>query len=59
MKKEDFKKVLVPIHGKFWQRAYKKTLRKISTLKSTLKKRSADNNIKFDIDSILIPRLVK
>tara|TARA_R100000742_G_C4201832_1_gene30709 strand:+ start:124 stop:558 length:435 start_codon:yes stop_codon:yes gene_type:complete len=58
VKKEDFKKVLTPIHGKFWQRAYKKTLRKISTLKSTLRKRSADNNIKFDIDSPTLKKMM-
>jgi len=50
MKKEDFKKVLFPIHRNFWQIAYKKLMSKISTLKSTLKRRSKENNIKFDIE---------
>tara|TARA_R100000152_G_C6765861_1_gene190717 strand:+ start:587 stop:1021 length:435 start_codon:yes stop_codon:yes gene_type:complete len=58
MKKEDFKKVLIPIHGNFWQRAYKKLLRKISTLKSTLKRRSKENNIKFNIDSPTLKKMI-
>jgi len=49
IKKEDFKVVLQPVHGAYWQKAYKKLLRKISTLKSSLKRRSADNKVKFDI----------
>ena len=58
MTKEDFKKVLVPIHGNYWQRAYKKLLRKISTLKSTLKRRSKDNNILFDIDTPTLKKMI-
>lgn len=58
MNKEDFKKVLVPVHGTYWQRAYKKILRKISTLKSSLKKRSKENNIKFDIDSPTLKKMM-
>tara|TARA_R100001530_G_scaffold27131_3_gene21691 strand:+ start:10629 stop:11063 length:435 start_codon:yes stop_codon:yes gene_type:complete len=58
MKKEDFKKVLVPIHGNYWQRAYKKLLRKISTLKSTLRRRSKDNNILFDIDTPTLKKMI-
>ena len=58
MKKEDFKKVLFPIHRNFWQIAYKKLMSKISTLKSTLKRRSKENNIKFDIDSPTLKKMI-
>jgi len=50
MKKEDFKKVLIPVHGNFWQRAYKKLLRKMSVLKSSLKRRSIQSGVIFDIE---------
>ena len=48
--KQDFKKVLVPVHGTHWQRAYKKLLRKISALKSSLKRRALESGTKFDIE---------
>ena len=57
--KEDFKQVLVPIHGNFWQKAYKKLLRKISTLKSSLKRRSEEHNVKFDIDLITLKEMFR
>ena len=47
--KERFKKVLEPIHRTFWKRVYKKSLRKISSLKSSLKKRSYDYGVLFEI----------
>ena len=56
MVKEDFEKVLVPIHGAYWQRAYKKLLRKMSVLKSSLKRRSIDADVKFQIE---LPELKK
>tara|TARA_Y100000310_G_C20580164_1_gene762559 strand:+ start:586 stop:1023 length:438 start_codon:yes stop_codon:yes gene_type:complete len=49
--KERFKQVLYPIHKTFWERVHKKLLRKISTLKSSLKRRSYDNGVIFDISS--------
>ena len=48
-KKERFKKVLEPIHRTFWQRVYKKLNRKMSALKSSLKRRSYDHGVIFDI----------
>tara|TARA_E500000318_G_scaffold110682_1_gene126852 strand:- start:885 stop:1322 length:438 start_codon:yes stop_codon:yes gene_type:complete len=47
--KEEFKKVLYPVHKTFWKKAYTKLTRKMSALKSSLKVRSKDNNVKFDI----------
>ena len=58
MKEKDFKKVLIPIHKTFWKRAYKKILRKVSTLKSTLRVRSEKNNIEFDIDSPTLKKMI-
>tara|TARA_R110002074_G_scaffold221702_3_gene392433 strand:+ start:5851 stop:6285 length:435 start_codon:yes stop_codon:yes gene_type:complete len=49
MKKEDFKEVLIPVHGRFWQRAYKKLMAKISALKSSLKIRSIKNGVIFNV----------
>lgn len=46
---ERFKKVLEPIHKTFWKKVYKKLGRKISALKSSLKKRSYDYGVIFDI----------
>ena len=57
IKKEDFKKVLVPIHGTFWQRAYKKLLQKISALKSSLKRRSIISGVVFDIESLELKKM--
>tara|TARA_Y100001963_G_C6710382_1_gene413977 strand:+ start:545 stop:982 length:438 start_codon:yes stop_codon:yes gene_type:complete len=51
IEKEQFKRVLEPIHKTFWKRAYKKLLRKISTLKSSLKRRSHEYGVLFDINS--------
>ena len=58
MKINDFKGVLVPVHGTYWKRAYKKCCSKISALKSTLKRRSKENNIKFDIDSVTLKKMM-
>ena len=52
MRKNDkgrFKVVLEPIHKTFWKRVYKKSLRKISSLRSSLKRRSYDHGVLFDI----------
>lgn len=51
IEKERFKLVLFPIHKTFWERVHKKLLRKISTLKSSLKRRSYDCGVIFDITS--------
>lgn len=47
--KEKFLVVLEPVHGTFSVRAYKKLCRKMSGLKTTLRKRSQDCGVKFDI----------
>jgi 5-methylcytosine-specific restriction enzyme A len=47
--KEEFKKVLYPVHKTFWKKAYTKLTRKMSGVKSSLKIRSKENNVKFDI----------
>ena len=57
MKKEDFRTVLQPVHGAYWQRAYKKLLRKISTLKSSLKRRSIENDVKFEIELVELKKM--
>ena len=57
MNKQDFKKVLVPVHGTHWQKAYKKLLRKISALKSSLKRRAIESGTKFDIELIDIKKM--
>ena len=49
--KEEFKKVLEPIHKTYWQKAYKKLASKMSSLKSSLKRRSEQYDVKFDIDA--------
>lgn len=55
--KADFEKVLRPVHGNFWQKAYKKLTRKISTLKSSLKRRSLEANVKFEIELIDLKKM--
>ena len=52
--KEDFKKVLEPIHKTYWQKAYKKLASKMSSLKSSLKRRSEQYEVLFDIDAAII-----
>ena len=47
--KAQFQVVLEPVHRTFWKQAYKKLRRKISSLKSSLKKRSETSNVDFDI----------
>ena len=48
--KEIFKEVLEPHHRTYWKIAYTKLQRKMQSLKSSLKKRSEDNNVLFKID---------
>ncbi len=45
----DFLKKLQPIHKNHTARVYKKLMTKIYALKQSLKKRSIENNVKFDI----------
>jgi len=47
--KEKFQEVLEPHHRTYWKIAYKKLQRKMQSLKSSLKKRSEDNNVFFDV----------
>lgn len=44
-----FLKVLEPVHGTFSARAYKKLCRKMSGLKTTLRRRSQDCGVEFNI----------
>lgn len=48
--KETFREVLEPHHRTYWKIAYTKLQRKMQSLKSSLKKRSEDNNVLFKID---------
>ena len=47
--KQQFQVVLEPVHRTFWKQAYKKLRRKISSLKSSLKKRSETAGVDFNI----------
>ena len=48
--KLDFKEVLHPVHRTFWEKAYRKLSAKMSTLVSSLRKRSEEANVVFDIE---------
>ena len=48
--KNHFKEVLEPHHRTYWKIAYTKLQRKMQSLKSSLKKRSEDNDVLFKID---------
>ena len=48
--KETFREVLEPHHRTYWKIAYTKLQRKMQSLKSSLKKRSEDNDVLFKID---------
>ena len=50
MKKEQFKEKLQPIHKTFWNRAYKRLSAKMSTLMSSLKRRSEEAGVKCTIN---------
>ena len=47
--KDDFKEVLHPIHKTYWQKAYRKLSAKMSTLLSSLRRRSEEHEVEFDI----------
>lgn len=51
LKKEEFEEILKPIHNTFWKQAAKRLMSKISRLKSSLKRRSLENDIKFSVTS--------
>ena len=51
LNKSDFEKVLEPIHKTYWQKAYKKLSAKMSSLRSSLKRRSEQYDVKFEISS--------
>tara|TARA_R100000365_G_C2701734_1_gene40002 strand:- start:145 stop:582 length:438 start_codon:yes stop_codon:yes gene_type:complete len=51
LSKNDFKEKLHPIHRTFWEKAYKKLSAKMSTLKSSLKRRSEDYGVECNIES--------
>ena len=48
--KNKFKDVLYPIHKTYWQKAYKKLSAKMSTLYSSLKRRSEEHSVEFSIE---------
>jgi len=47
--REQFEPVLKELHGNFWKKVYSKLSRKMSALKSSLKKRSQENEVEFNI----------
>tara|TARA_R110000751_G_scaffold144948_3_gene248530 strand:+ start:2228 stop:2671 length:444 start_codon:yes stop_codon:yes gene_type:complete len=47
--KSIFKLVLEPVHRTFWDKAHQRLRRKISTLKSSLKRRSVESDVVYDI----------
>ena len=47
--KKTFQEVLEPHHRTYWKIAYTKLQRKMQSLKSSLKKRSEDSKVIFDI----------
>ena len=57
LNKDDFKKVLEPVHRTYWQKAYTKLSTKMSSLKGSLKKRSKDYGVEFEISSQEIRQL--
>lgn len=52
-----FKSVLYPIHKTYWKKAEQKLRRKMSTLRSSLKKRSEDSEVEFNITSHQIQKM--
>ena len=55
--KEQFIKIMEPLHGTWTKKAYTKLSRKMSTLKSSLKKRSLDYEVKCTVTSNQIRKL--
>ena len=49
--KTDFEKVLEPIHKTYWKKAYKKLSSKMSSLRCSLKRRSEQYDVEFNITS--------
>ena len=56
-KKEQFLKVLEPVHGTWTKKAYQKLSRKMSTLLGSLKRRSLEYEVKFRITSNQIRKM--
>ena len=53
----NFKTVLYPVHKTYWKKAEQKLRRKISALRSSLKKRSEDSDVEFKITSHQIQQM--
>jgi len=51
LNKDQFKKVLEPVHRTYWQKAYKKLSSKMSSLRSSLKRRSEKYEVEFNISA--------
>ena len=51
LSKTDFKDKLVPIHRTFWKQSYKKLSSKMSSLRGSLKRRSLEYDVTFEISS--------
>ena len=49
IKNKDFKKILQPIHKNHTERMYKKLKAKMYTLRQSLRKRSLEHDVEFDI----------
>jgi 5-methylcytosine-specific restriction endonuclease McrA len=47
--KSTFRLILEPVHKTYWEKAHQRLRRKISTLKSSLKRRSEENDVFYDI----------
>lgn len=57
LKKEEFEEVLKPIHNTFWKQAAKRLMSKISRLKSSLKRRSLENEVEFNVSTDEIKKM--
>jgi len=58
-RKFEFESLLKPIHKTHWKKAHKKLLAKISNLKSSLKKRSEEHDVPFEISQDEIKELFR
>jgi len=47
--KSSFRLKLEPVHRTYWEKAHQRLRRKISTLKSSLKRRSEESDVVYDI----------
>lgn len=55
--RETFEPVLKKVHNTFWKKAYQKLSRKISALKSSLKRRAEESNLDFNVELVDLKKL--